>query len=310
MEMKMHNKKRSASLVVALIVFVTVAFFEKINALITFSYTKEITLVHSEQVTIGWLEVILKPFSLGLFASLTSLTGLIVIFVSLGAIIAMRHKREYGAFSVEDYHTEHAVFLGSISNRAKMWFLVIGVYAALEVITNNFNMMTIANVWRFDFHGGASVPTSPISLTYIGTMIEYFYMVSIKHFFNISNWSLLEIVFWSVLAFWILLKAHVVTSKQTNEAKTIKELLSVVPAAFLAVLTSAFAPYRLTESTALEDQEVDEDIRRALSVVRVPKSIQESFISRVNNQDSIFYLLKDRHATYTHYLMNRVSRKD
>ena len=279
------------SLAIMMIMLCMVVFFEPINNLITFSFTNEITMIESEVVQVGWLEILLKPLTNGVF-SIFSVTFILTV-ASLIAGVAIISQFE------PDRH-----LAPNVSNRAKLWFLFVTLYAVLEVVTNQFNPMTIARVWRFHFNGGASVPTSPISLTEYGTIIEYYYMVSIRRFFADMDRSWLEWGIIVALVVWAIAKAHTIAKRNVNNATNRKELLTQIPAAVLALVTAIAAPYRLAPRTDEDTLRDLDDIDQTLVNLRASTNIRVAMLEKMCQPDSIVSMMQDRQGSHIHKIMD------
>lgn len=279
------------SLAVILIMICIVVFFEPINNIITFSFTKQITMIDSEVVQVGWLELLLKPLTTGFFRPFS--VTFILIVASLIAGVAIIRKFQSNSLLAPD-----------VSNRAKLWFLFVTLYAVLEVVTHQFNPMTIARVWRFQFNGGASVPTSPISLTEIGTIIEYHYMVSIRRFFSDMDRSWLEWGIIVVLFAWAVAKAHTIAKRNVNNSTNRKEMLTQIPAAALALFAAIAAPYRLAPRTEEDKQRDWDDIDQTLVNLHASTNIRMAMHEKMAEPDSIVSMMQDRQGSHIHKIMD------
>ena len=287
-----NYKSTLYSLAITLIVFCMVVFFEKINSLVTFSITQEVTLKHSDVVQVGWLELLLKPLSFGLFSSHFSVTFILIV-ASLIAGIAIATQ-----------YQSASILAPKVSNRAKLWFLFVTLYAVAEVVTNQFNLITIARVWRFQFDGGASVPTSPMSLTDIGTMIEYHYMVSIRRFFADMDWSWIEWGGFLVLFAWAIAKAHTIAKRNVDNSTSKREMLTQIPAAALALFTAIAAPYRLAPRSEEDKQRDQNDIYQTLVNLHVPAKIRTTMNEKMAQPDSLVSMMQDRQGSHVHQIMD------
>lgn len=291
MRIQNNHKTTLYSLAIMIVMICMVMFFEPINNLITFSFTKQITMTDSEIVKVGWLELLLKPLTTGVFRIFSVTFILIVASLIAGiAIISQFQSDRYLA--------------PKVSNRAKLWFLFVTLYAVLEVVTHQFNPMTIARVWRFHFNGGASVPTSPISLTEIGTIIEYHYMVSIRRFFADMDRSWLEWGIIVALVVWAIAKAHTIAKRNVNNATNRKELLTQIPAAVLALLAAIAAPYRLAPRSEEDKQRDWNDIDQTLVNLHVSTKIRAAMYEKMAEPDSIASMMQDRQGSHIHKIMD------
>ncbi len=306
---RIDTKAKKIMGITAAVLAVVVVFFEKINGLITFSYTKSITLADKEVVTIGWLDILTWPLTNGIFNTFFNVSS-VVITAAIAMFVCMTSDRaKYGDYFVRSYGSEYPTALFCLSNRMKVWAIFVALWAFFEVVTNNFNMNTIAHVWRFQFRGGASVPTSPLSLTDIGTMVEYHYLVSIKRFFLNVDWSILEYAVYACALIWCAAKAHAITKREVDTAQNINELLTLIPAAVLALLTAIGAPYRLTANSEEEDDQVRFDLARTVNALHLPMPLKVWLLDKMADNHSLFHTLKDHHGLYTHQLMAAVNAK-
>ncbi len=304
-----RNRWATFGTLLVTVVLLCVVFFEKINGLLTFTYTKEITLTRSEEVTVGLLDVASAVWKNGIFNSVLTESIVIGLFAIGLLLMILRDKANSGYLQSCYRGGEFPVFAMSFSNRTKIWYLALSLYVFLEVVTDNFNLNRIAHVWRFNFNGGASVPTSPISLTDVGTMIEYHYAVSIKRFFVDADWSYLEYAAYSIAVIWCLAKAHTISARRVNEAESNSDALAMIPAAVLALVTAVFAPYRLASSTDKESLLVRDDVLNTMRFLRLPESFRNWMQKHLEDDNSMVSALEDKHGSYTHQLMAAMNKK-
>lgn len=294
---KLVKKKHTIySVGTALLILCVVIFFEKINGILTFSVTKELTLTESVTTQVGWLELLMKPLSIGLFSHYFSITSILAIFCVVSGLALLK-----------GYEKKNTTLAPTISNNAKIWFIFITLYAILEIATSQFNMAVVARLFRFNFDGGASVPTSPWSLTDIGTMIEYHYMVSIKRFFNEQDWSVIEWGVYLTCFAWAAAKAHHLASRNVRSSESVGELFSQIPAAVIAVFVAAFAPYRLTGRDESEKARDLKDIAGTLKNLHFSDRTKEKAMESLRKNDSVIGMIQDRQGSHVHQIMDVVN---
>ena len=124
---RIDTKAKKIMGITAAVLAVVVVFFEKINGLITFSYTKSITLADKEVVTIGWLDILTWPLTNGIFNTFFNVSS-VVITAAIAMFVCMTSDRaKYGDYFVRSYGSEYPTALFCLSNRMKVWaiFLIV-----------------------------------------------------------------------------------------------------------------------------------------------------------------------------------------
>lgn len=292
-------------------VFLCVVFFEKMNSLLTFNIEMETSNSVSQTLEMGWLEILLSSLDQGLTQGLvgTIVSPKVISLLAVSGLVfaLMRHIASNNPVSQHYTYGEFPIWIGSYTNRTKLWLLCVFTFAFVDSATNGFDLDYLAILFRFHFNGGASVPTAPWSMTDIGTMIEYFFHVSIKNFFTESK-SWLQWVFVVGTVVWCGLKAHTITVTQLSKAKTSKEVVSLIPSSLTGLIISIFAPYRLSKASMRESVDVSDDISKSLKVMRVPDKQAMILANSINNRGSIANLLKDRHGFYLHRVMSATNQ--
>ncbi|RYU64359.1 hypothetical protein [Aliivibrio finisterrensis] len=289
---------KATSLTIVFSLLLSYFFYDEINSLLTYTYTEEITLAHSETVSIGILDILSTYLSNGVFYStfafLTSLNSWLPMLLGGVAVTT---------FALSRKHKE------SLTNTTKLWIVVIATYAMTQIITHNFDLNYLAYQWGFTVSNGASVPTSPYSLTTIGSMIEYHYWLSIKTFFQDFKWGALEIIIGGLVILWAAIKASSLAYDATKNQTSLIDLLLVPLAALLSLFSVIFLPYRLSgssddESTIQEKQLNDLFLRIGFSEKRAQK-----LTHKMTGSDSMISALKDNQASLIHTIMKIVKSK-
>ncbi|MUK37546.1 hypothetical protein GNP82_08280 [Aliivibrio fischeri] len=289
---------KTTSIVALFSLLFSFVYYDEINSLFTFTYTKEITMEHSETLSIGVLDLIRSYISNGVFYSsyvaMSQMNTWALIFVGLIFTITFWTSRKNKE---------------SLTNTTKLWFIVLFTYAFTQIITHNFNLNYLANEWGFTITNGASVPTSPYSLTTTGQMIEYHYWLSIKNFFANFKWGVVDIVICTVVVLWASIKAFSLAYDATKEQSKVSDLLLVPFAALLSLFAVLFLPYRLSESNKEEQMIKEKQLEALFLRIGFSEKRANHLVQKINQPTSMMAVFKDNQATFIHTIMKVVKSK-